>query len=980
MRRRKKDPDLPPDAGERANGAESVSRRGFLSLVAASAAVAGGTAAAGTSDDTIVPYTKKPTEVIPGVANYYASTFQEGLVAYGVLVKAREGRPIHIDGNGEHPLFRGKTTARAQAEIVSLYHPERLREPRLRGQVVGWKEAEEHVLAVLREAAVDSKPVLLLTSASISPTRRAVIRDLTKVLPGLTHVAWEPALGLADRATGTELYGEALTPRYRLDRAQVVAAFEADFLAAMGNPIDATAGFAENRRLAKPDDPMNRLYAFESGMSITGGKADVRVPLRPSGAAQVAFAIAQALHEKHGRALPEGLPPDVLARFRLADVARRFHVEPAILSSLTDDLARAAEASLVLAGPSLPREAHAAVALLNSMLGADGYAVETAHSADAVPLATPAEMVQHARELRAGKYAAAIFLEANPSYAIPDADGFNAALARVPLTVSLALFDDETARRCDVVLPLDHWLESWNDFEPSADVLGLQQPLIRPLYPTRQAEEILLGWAKKLPGSLQVQTDYRKYLMERWQREVYPKGTPASFQQFWVAAVHDGVLCRTVQPRPARQLDARVVSDAAAKAAAMKPASGIELVIAPDVKLWDGRYAQIGWLQELPHPVSKVCWGNYLAVSSADARRLGVSDGDMVSVAAGSRRVRLPVLVQPGQAVGTAFAALGYGREGKVAGKRGANVYPLVADDGSTPFFRTGVRVARLGGRQPLVRTQNEFGMHGRDIVRLWSVDEYRKNAAPPPRPRKLPTLNKPQEFPEHKWGMAIDLSACTGCASCQIACQSENNVAVVGPEQVARGRTMHWVHSDVYYVGSAENPQVAHALGLCQQCDDAPCESVCPVAATVHSDDGLNEQIYNRCIGVRYCAANCPYLSRRFNFFDYTSFIEEPLDLAFNPEVSVRPRGVMEKCTFCVQRIRNGVQVAKDEGRPVRDGEISPACAVACPADAIVFGDLEDPHSRVAKLSRSNRGFRYLEELGVRPSVTYLTELKNPV
>jgi molybdopterin-containing oxidoreductase family iron-sulfur binding subunit len=655
-------------------------------------------------------------------------------------------------------------------------------------------------------------------------------------------------------------------------------------------------------------------------------------------------------------------------------------VEPAVLSSLADDLARAGDASLVLAGPSLPREAHAAVALLNSMLGAEGRTVETAFSVDEVPLATPVEMAELTRELRSGKYAAAIFHETNPSYGIPDADAFNAALAGVPLTVSLALFEDETTRRCDVVLPVNHWLESWNDFEPSTDLLGLQQPLIRPLYPTRQTEEILLGWAKKLPGSLQVQTDYRKYLRARWQREVYPEGTLASFEQYWVAAVHDGVLRLSAAPRPARQLDVRVVSDAAAKVAAAKRASAMELVIEPDVKIWDGRYAQIGWLQELPHPISKVCWGNYLAVSRADARRLGVSDGDMVSIGAGSRRVGLPVLVQPGQAAGTVFAALGYGREGKVAGGRGANVFPLVADDGSTPFFRAGVRVARLGGRQPLVRTQNEFGMHGRDIVRLWSLDEYRKNAAPPPDARKLPTLNKPQEFPEHKWGMAIDLSACTGCASCQIACQSENNVAVVGPEQVARGRTMHWLHSDVYYVGSAENPQVAHSLGLCQQCDDAPCESVCPVAATVHSDDGLNEQIYNRCIGVRYCAANCPYLSRRFNFFDYTSFIEEPLDLAFNPEVTVRPRGVMEKCTFCVQRIRNGVQVAKDEGRPVRDGEIRPACAVACPADAIVFGDLEDPDSRVSKLSRSNRGSRYLEELGIRPSITYLTEIRNPV
>jgi Fe-S-cluster-containing dehydrogenase component len=956
---------------------EPVSRRRFLSLIGASAALAATTACVPSDNDTIVAYTKKPDDVIPGVANYYASTYQEGLVPYGVLVKAREGRPIHIAGNDEHPVFRGKTSLRAQAEILGLYDPERLRGPRLSGKPASWAQADARVVPVLKQAAAGGKPVLLLTPAVISPTRRAVIADLQQALPGLHHVAYEPALGMSDRMAAQALYGDASAPRYRVDQATVIAAFDADFLGSMDGAVPAIAGFAKNRMLTQPGDPMNRVYAFESCLSLTGSKSDVRVAIRPSGAAPVAFAVANALHTRHGRALPAGLDAGVLAPFTAAAVSRQYGLDAAVILALAGDLDGAGNAGLVIAGPSLPVEAHAAAALLNAMLGAEGHTVDTAFATDPVPVATPAEMADLTRDVGAGKYAAAIVWDVNPSYALADAGAFNGALGRVPLNVRLGLHDDETAARCDVVLPVNHWLESWNDYEPSTDLLTVQQPLIRPLYDTRQGEEILLGWARALGAK--VETDYRTYLMTRWQRDVYAKGTPASFGEYWAAAVHDGVLRRTAKARPARTLEASAVADAARNTAAAKAPAGLELLMAPDIRLWDGRYGNNGWLQELPEPVTKVCWGNYLAMSGADAKQLGVSDGDLVSVTAGTRAARLPVLVQPGQAAGAVFAALGFGRAGGVSGQRGANLFALVADDGSTPFHRPDVRVARAGGREPLVRTQTEFDAHDRDILELWTLDEYRKKAGPPAGSKPLATLNDPLKWPDHKWGMTIDLSACVGCGGCEIACQSENNVPVVGPEQVALGRTMHWIRGDVYYLGQAENPQVSHVPMLCQQCDDAPCEPVCPVAATQHSDDGLNEQIYNRCIGVRYCAANCPYVVRRFNFFDFTSTITDPLELAFNPEVTVRPRGVMEKCTFCVQRIRNGLQVAKDEGRAVRDGEIRPACAVACPADAIVFGDLKDAKSRVSQLSQSNRGFKVLEELGTRPAITYMAELKNP-
>jgi len=997
--------EFPPDAFEPVeppSEAEPVSRRRFLTLAAASAALAATSACESPPADTIVPYTKKPTDVIPGVADYYASTYQEGQIPYGVLVKAREGRPIHIDGNDEHPFFNGKTSLRAQAEIIGLYNPDRLRQPVVEGRLATWKEAEARVTDALSKAAKGNESVLLLTPAVVSPTSRTVIAKLQKALPGLKHVAWEPALSLTDRAASRALYGHDRAPRYHLEKAKVVAALEADFLGTMENAVEAIAGFTRNRKPAKPSDAMSRLYCFESRMSVTGSKADVRVPMKPSGATHLAFAVARALHEEHGVPYPEGFAAEALDRFTLGGVSHRYGLDRATVASLVRDLAEARGDSLVLTGPSLPPEAHVAATLINTMLGAEGRTVETSFSADAPPLATPSEMAALTREVASGGYAAAIFWQTNPLYALPDAKAFREALARVPLSVSLVLSENETARACKVVLPVNHWLESWNDYEASTDLLSLQQPLIRPLYDTRQAEEILLAWAGALGapvdgrvgGAAAGEADYRTYLMARWQREVYPAGTLATFEQFWTSAVHDGVLHREVKRRRSRRLDVHAVAGAAGKAggkheavarAAEKsayggaPGAGVELLLEPDLRMWDGRYANIGWLQELPEPITKVSWGNYLSIAVDDAHERRLSDGDLVSVTVGTRSVTLPVLVQPGQATGTAFAALGHGREGSVSGGRGTNVFPLVADDGMPPFLHLEASLSRASGNQPLVRSQTEFSTHGRDIAPVWSLADYAKNAKPPKPDRSLPTLNPNVKWGDHKWGMAIDLSACLGCGGCQIACQSENNIPVVGPEQVARGRIMHWIRSDVYYAGPTDNPQVAHALMLCQQCDDAPCEPVCPVGATVHSKDGLNEQVYNRCVGVRYCSANCPYIVRRFNFFDYTSTITDPLDLAFNPEVTVRPRGVMEKCTFCVQRIRNGVQVAKDEDRPLRDGEIRPACAVACPAEAIVFGDLKDPNSRVSQLSRSNRGYKVLQDLGTRPAVTYMTELKNP-
>jgi molybdopterin-containing oxidoreductase family iron-sulfur binding subunit len=620
-----------------------------------------------------------------------------------------------------------------------------------------------------------------------------------------------------------------------------------------------------------------------------------------------------------------------------------------------------------------------AASLLNVMLGAEGHTVDAAHSP---PVAdgpgTAEDLAEALREVRAGGFAAAIFWGVNPGYWLPDAALFKDAVASVPLGISIGVHRDETAEVCTVALPEHHWLEAWGDYETATNLLSLQQPAIGPLHDTRQGEEILLGWARAL-GAV-VPADVHEVLKARWRREVHPAASPVPFESFWNAALHDGVLERAAAPSPPRAIRVAAVEKAALSASHASPAAELELLLHPATTVYDGRYANNGWLQELPDPVTTSSWGNPARVSPADARRLGLQDGDVVRLEARGRRIEVPVLVQPGQAEGTVSLALGYGRRaGSVATGVGVDAWRLLGTGSAaaSPFLAAAT-LASTGSRAELAMAQMHRSMEGRDIVRSLPLARYAKEGMEQGK-HELATLFPPQRFPDHTWGMAIDLTACVGCGGCVVACQSENNVPVVGPEQVRRGRAMQWIRIDRYFDGPPENPAVVHQPMLCQQCDNAPCETVCPVNATTHSPDGLNQMAYNRCVGTRYCANNCPYKVRRFNYFEYNATKTEPENLVFNPEVTVRPRGVMEKCTFCVQRIDDVRQRANGEGRKVRDGEIVPACAAACPSSAIVFGDLKDPASEVSRLASSDRGYRVLEELGVKPSITYLARLTHP-
>ncbi|MBP1773489.1 MAG: quinol:cytochrome c oxidoreductase iron-sulfur protein precursor [Holophagaceae bacterium] len=716
---------------------------------------------------------------------------------------------------------------------------------------------------------------------------------------------------------------------------------------------------ARPRRLKDAHEAINRLWVLEGPLTLTGTNADQRVPVAPSRLGAVAFALAKELAAK-GLALPAGTDLSALA----AGVPQGVEIPAKTWSNLVSDLLHAGRHAVVLCGAQMPAEAHQAAHLLNALLGSEGVAVRPAE-----PLATVQDLDVAVQGMAAGRYAAAIFWDVNPAYAFPEAAAWKDALAKVPFRAWIGLVEDETAAQCQLLLPESHWLESWGDFTTEgAEVL--QQPTVGTLYDTRQGEDVLLGALRAL--SAQAPEAYHAYLQARWQ-----KSLPAlvTFEQ----ALHDG-LVKVPAAKAAPAFKGASVAAAVKQAMGRKADAGLELVLFPGFATHDGRHANNSWLQETPDPISKMTWDNPVAVSVQDAQALGIQEGDLVTLTLEGTTLRLPAVLQPGQAKGVLALALGYGRAtGGVAKGVGVNAFPLMGLDAATANVRGGARLAKAGGRKELSRTQSHHRMEGRDIVRSLTMEEFAHNPKGHHHMPELVSLYEDQTFPDHKWGMVIDLAACTGCSACVVACQSENNVPVVGPEQVARGREMHWIRIDRYYEGELENPKVVHQPMLCQHCDSAPCENVCPVNATNHSPDGLNQMAYNRCVGTRYCANNCPYKVRRFNFLEYTAYKTEPETLVNNPEVTVRPRGVMEKCSFCVQRINDVKIRAKGEGRSILDGEITTACMAGCPSDAIVFGDLKNPKSKVAQLVAASRAYRVLEEVGAKPAITYLADLKNP-
>ena len=934
-----------------------------------------------------IPLLVQPEELVPGTNLWYASACAGCAARCGTLVKCRDGRPIKLEGNPAHPLSRGGLCAVGQASLLGLYDSRRLAAPVLHGKPVAWPEVDVAVGAGLHAA----RRMRLLTDTLASPTEERAVRRFLAAHPGARHVVYDPLSCSALLDAHQQLFGLRVLPRMRIERATAVVAFDADFLGTWISPVEATAGYAQARDLSGTPPRLLWHAQIESRLSPTGARADRRWTVLPGEIPLALAHLAARLLPAAGMSLElSGLEPSPLPAAALDELAAR--------------LAAARGSSLVLCG-SNSLAAQTLVAAINQALGNYGRTLDL-EQPSLQRQGDDRALAQLIEELERGAVDALLVRGVNPVYDLQQGTSLRAALAQVPLVVSFAERVDETAAAAHAVCPEPHTLETWRDAEPVAGLVTVMQPALRPLGSTRAFCESLAAWSGA-PRSAYEQ------VRDTWREDVLPRVPGASdFEGFWTAALDRGfVEARPTPPAP-RPFD---VSQVQVARSAERPAPGqLALVAYPKISQLDGRHAHNPWLQELPDPVSKATWDNYAALAPSTAAELGLQTGDVVRVAAaGTPPVELPVLVQPGQHPRTVAVALGYGRAGTdrfadvgprwwfgkrtvaVGGTVGANAAPwLRLEADGLRYDRVAVEIEKTGRSRPLATTQRydsldvpaglapPGGVH-RPIAQETVLAAYRGNpraGAPEGEAESgAPADLWPAAAPgAHRWGMAIDLNACTGCSACAISCQAENNVPVVGRDEVQREREMHWLRLDRYYAeGPGGEVDVAHQPMLCQHCGHAPCETVCPVLATMHSSEGLNQQVYNRCVGTRYCANNCPYKVRRFNWFDYPH--EDPTaNLALNPDVTVRSRGVMEKCSLCVQRIQAGKIAATTRGTPLRDGEIKTACEQSCPARAIVFGDLADPQSRIAAQARDPRAYRALEELGVQPSIFYLRRVRN--
>ncbi|HEX7089455.1 MAG TPA: Fe-S-cluster-containing hydrogenase [Longimicrobiales bacterium] len=1008
------------DGGDPASHAAALvpgglSRRDFLRLMGASLALAGAGGCLEPPRERILPYTRRPQDVTPGGARWYATAFPLDGYGTGLLVESHEGRPTKVEGNPLHPASLGAAGAYEQASVLQLYDPQRARTPRRTRGAAAWAAfVREFAPAPVGGGfAAGGAGLHLLLEPTSSPLTASLLGRLRAAYPRAGVTFYAPLASAAPDDATRLLFGRPAQPQYDFSTAAVVVALDADFLSGMPFHLRYAHDWAARRRPASPGSGMSRLYAAEGAFTPTGAVADHRLRVRPSRIAGVAVALLAELLREPG-ALPAGAPADLAAaaaRARAAlDAGGAAQDDAAArgwLSGVAHDLLRTPGRSIVIVGERQPAVVHAIAHALNALLGNVGRTVRytVPPLAEALEAAgPPVPLPALVERLRAGAVDTLFILEANPVYDAPADLDFRSALGRVRRSVCLGLYENETAAACDWFVPTLHYLERWGDVRAWDGTASVIQPLIRPLYDGRSADDVL--------AALLGLTGARTYdlLREIWRK----RAGPADFEPFWEDALRRGAIAGTeaapLDLRPAwgalAALLARVAGDRRARAAALTPgppvgsdgttgrgepedggeprapaAADLELVFVRDASVYDGRFANNAWLQELPDPLTKLTWDNAAVVSPRTAARLGLEAGRLVRLGLRGRELIAPVFVLPGQADGLVALALGYGREGAEAVARGVglNAYRLRTSD--APYFAAGATLEPLPGRYPLATTQAHWTMAGRPIVLSATLAEYRADPEfTAPHRGPVTALYDPFGYERgDQWTMAIDLTACIGCGACVVACQAENNSPVVGKEGVRKSREMHWLRIDRYFLGSADEPGVAFQPMLCQHCEKAPCEYVCPVNATVHSPDGLNEMVYNRCIGTRFCSNNCPYKVRRFNWLDYNADKAETLEMAMNPDVTVRARGVMEKCTFCVQRIRRAQQAAAVEGRALRPGEVRTACQQACPTQAIWFGSDTAPDEELARRLRDPRRYAVLHELGTRPRVHYLARITNP-
>ena len=949
---------------------DPAGRRQFLKLMGASLALAGVSACTRQPEERIVPYVRQPEELVPGRPLFYATAMTLGGFGYPLLAENHMGRPTKVEGNPDHPASMGATDTYSQASVLTLYDPDRSRNILNRGEVKTWNSFVAAMQALIAaQRSFGGTGFRLLTEPITSPTLAAQIKALQDVLPDAQWHQWDAVYGAAQDGA------PAAHAIYRFDKADVVVSLDADFLGLGAGSVRYAKDFSSRRRMGTAQDRLNRLYVAEPVLTVTGANAEHRLALKARDVHAFAAAIAAAVG-----ANVSAQPGSSVA---LSAEAQKW------AAAIGEDLAKNKGRSVVVAGDHQPAVVHAMARAINDALGNTNATVIYTKPIAESPADGTTSLVTLVQDMQAGKVDVLVILGGNPVFNAPADLKFTDALGKVGQRIHVGLYHDETAELCHWHIPEAHYLESWGDVRAFDGTVSLQQPLIAPLYDGHSQLDVLATLGG-MPGvsSMELVKNFWTAALESpdWTLKRKDGQAFANADSFWKHALHDGFIAST------SALNGATMPPAPAPVASTEPIakSGLEIVFRPDSTVLDGRFANNAWLQEFPKVLSKVTWDNVAYIGPKLAEENGnLTNGDVIDVTYGGATLSVPVWVMPGTADNTVVVHFGYGRTraGRVGTAIGTNAFVL--RQSRAPWFDGSATIARTGRTHTLASTQNHFMMEGRNPVRVVNVDDFVKNAdvvkkMGPNRPPKTMTLY-PADHPhaakaEYRWGMAIDLNACNGCQACIMACIAENNIPVVGKSQVERSREMHWLRVDTYFEGDPETPSGTYHQPLpCQQCENAPCETVCPVAATVHSDEGLNDMVYNRCVGTRYCSNNCPYKVRRFNFMLYSDFTTPELYGQRNPDVTIRSRGVMEKCTYCVQRINLARIDAKTDERKVRDGEIKTACEQVCPADAIVFGDLNDANSRVAKLKEQPRDYGLLEDLNTRPRTSYLAVVRNP-
>lgn len=986
----------------------SVNRRKFLALMTASGVFATTACTDYQDKGKIINYTTKPESVQPGVANYYASTLNITGNSWGILIKTREGRPIKLEGNPEHPVNQGKISNLAHSTIVNLYDPSRLKAPQIKGkkglklvpfEKTTWEDADKAIVKALNDAVNSGKEIAILSEQVLSPSYASLLNDFIAKYPTAKVYGFNTFNNDVKNAAWQETYNTTnLFPSIQIDKADVILSLENDFLGVDGDTIENTRMFVSRKDINNVNG-FNKMYCVEGAMTLTGAKADYRFRLSPE--MQFEF-VAGLINEviKKGALTADSSAFSSYSLDKFIKV-NGFHAQK--IGYLVDDLIKSKGKSIVLGGRHLPKATHIAINYLNHILGNTELYRQDSTPVSYGEFSKNGDFANLVKDMNAGKVGVLINIDTNPVFNLPADLNFADAIQKVNTVVTLSEQENESTGYSTYLLPTNHTLESWGDAHARSNVMSLQQPVISPLYDTREKEAMLLTW---INGDREYSFDiYYNYVANKWKNDIYPKFNSAvNFETFWNNTLHDGVVTMKSSSEAIYEFNTSSLSG-------LKPSKkeNYTVVFTESPTLGDGKYANNGFLQETPHPITKVTWDNTANISINTARKLDLKFQDMLELNLNGKSIKLPVVVQPGMADDLVQIDLGYGRTaaGDVGNEVGFNVNQFMTSNGVSPWIFTGAKVSKAEGTYKIASTQEHHQMDElvgeailgdkaykisefhieRSIIQETELETYKKdNDVIARHKHATKSIMANHEYTGIKWAMAIDMNKCTGCNACITSCNVESNIPVVGKEEVLHGREMQWMRMDRYYSGDENNPKVSIQPMMCQHCDNAPCENVCPVVATTHSPDGINQMVYNRCVGTRYCANNCPYKVRRFNFYDFRDnlakgyYYAQSMQQMYNPEVTIRSRGVMEKCDFCTSRIADAKSNATKDGREFKGSDVVTACQESCPANAIYFGDSNDPNSEVSKLRKHDLGYHVLEILDVKPNVTYIAKLNNVI